>query len=207
MKACGSSFPEITEFLTQFQTWHRQSCSSSRAGISFQQQKNWSSLCPSHCCCWNGAGALSKLHWGVNGKQEKTKAAVINPIPVPWAGPLQMCSSRNSWDKTGLVRPVVVSKYPQMHLKYIQVWLYHPQTSGVTPVLIQADLGVQFESLKYLIYNTAVFYNTQFFYNLFVKCIPSKHVRLPRCLKELKCQVYNWSIQPEKSGFVFLNIH
>lgn len=206
MKACGSSFPEITEFLTQFQTWHRQSCSSSRAGISFQK-KNWSSLCPSHCCCWNGAGALSKLHWGVNGKQEKTKAAVINPIPVPWAGPLQMCSSRNSWDKTGLVRPVVVSKYPQMHLKYIQVWLYHPQTSGVTPVLIQADLGVQFESLKYLIYNTAVFYNTQFFYNLFVKCIPSKHVRLPRCLKELKCQVYNWSIQPEKSGFVFLNIH
>lgn len=68
MKACTSSFAEITKFLTQIQTWQRQNYSCSWARISFQQQHRLSSLYPFHpyLLSWDSAtvtGSLSKLHW------------------------------------------------------------------------------------------------------------------------------------------------
>lgn len=64
VKACGSSFAEITEFLTQFQSWHRQNCSCSRAGISSSSSRTEAaSALP------NGTGALSKLHWSRKNPQ------------------------------------------------------------------------------------------------------------------------------------------
>lgn len=53
VKACGSSFAEITEFLTQFQTWHRQNCSCSRAGISSSSRTEAASALPTAVLQWD----------------------------------------------------------------------------------------------------------------------------------------------------------